>query len=117
MEYDERSEEATGYRETRRGDAHMGQAGRAGMLSGLVFPGLGQVCLKRYGRGVVVTLLAIAGLTLLISMATRDALSVISQLEMQDAAIYFQTLLDVTVEASTGPSFLHTGPLLFVVGC
>ena len=95
----------------------MRKAERAVLLSGLVFPGLGQIYLKRYGRGVVIMLLVAAGLTLLISVATRDALSLLNQLEIQGAAIDFQTLLDVAVEASTGRSGSYAGPLLLVVGC
>ena len=117
MEYDERSEEATGYRETRKRGAHMGKAGRAVILSGLIFPGLGQVYLKRYGRGVVIMLLVAIGLTLLISVATRDALSLLNQLEMQGETIDFQTLLDVTAEASAARSGSYTALFLLVAGC
>lgn len=62
-------------------------------------------------------LLAAIGLTLLISVAMRDVLSLLDQLEMQGTAMDFQTLTDVTVEAVTGRSGSHTGPLLLVIGC
>jgi len=87
------------------------------MLSGLVFPGLGQIYLKRYGRGIVVMLLVAIGLALLISVVARHALSLLNQLEMEGATIDLQTLLDMTAEASTGRSGSYTAPFLLVVGC
>ena len=95
----------------------MRRGGRAVLLSGLVFPGLGQIYLKRYGRGFVIMLLMAAGMILLISMATRDALSVLKQWELQGAAIDFQDLLNLAVETSTGRSGSYRGPLFLVVGC
>ena len=117
MEYDERREEAYGCREIRTRGAHMRRARRAVLLSGLVFPGLGQIYLKRYRPGVIIILLVVVGMILLISMAARDAFSVLKQWELQGAPIDFQDLLNVAVETSTGRSGSYMSALSFVVGC
>ena len=51
----------------------MTNATKGVLLSALVFPGLGQIALKRYQRGVVLTLATMAGLVVIVIKATREA--------------------------------------------
>ena len=95
----------------------MKKTARAALLSGLVFPGLGQISLKRYMRGAAFMLLTAGGLTLLVFKAVRDALSILNRMEIQGAVIDFQTLLNLAVESSTSLSGSYRIPLLLIVGC
>ncbi|HET8760982.1 MAG TPA: hypothetical protein VFN94_07925 [Nitrospiria bacterium] len=51
------------------------------LLSGLVFPGLGQMALKRYQRGVVFILASVAGLVVIVAQAAREAGRILDAIE------------------------------------
>jgi urease gamma subunit len=51
------------------------------LLSGLVFPGLGQIALKRYQRGVVFMLATVAGLVVIVVNAAREARRILGTIE------------------------------------
>lgn len=51
------------------------------LLSALVFPGLGQIVLKRYQRGVVLMLATVAGLVVTVAKATREARRILESIE------------------------------------
>lgn len=50
-------------------------------LSGLVFPGLGQIALKRYQRGGVLMLVTLAGLMVIVVQAAREAGRILGTIE------------------------------------
>jgi TM2 domain-containing membrane protein YozV len=54
---------------------------KGALLSGLIFPGLGQMVLKRYRRGVVLMLAVIAALTVMIMTAVQQAYAVLENIE------------------------------------
>ena len=56
---------------------------KAALLSALVFPGLGQMHLKRYVRGLIPMVLVLTGLGVLIVQATVDALQVLDKIQIQ----------------------------------
>jgi urease gamma subunit len=51
------------------------------LLSVLVFPGLGQIALKRSQRGVVLMLATLAGLVVIVVNATREAWRILETIE------------------------------------
>ena len=51
------------------------------LLSALVFPGLGQIVLKRYQRGVVLMLATVAGLVAIVATAAREAWRILETIE------------------------------------
>jgi hypothetical protein len=57
------------------------------LLSGLVFPGLGQIALKRYQRGVVFVLATVAGLVVIVINATRAAWKILETIEAEGGVI------------------------------
>jgi TM2 domain-containing membrane protein YozV len=56
---------------------------KAALLSALVFPGLGQMYLKRYVRGMIPMVLVLAGLGVLIVQAAVGALKVLDKMQIQ----------------------------------
>ncbi len=56
---------------------------KAALLSALVFPGSGQMYLKRYVRGLIPMVLVLAGLGVLIVQATVGALQVLDKMQIQ----------------------------------
>jgi len=53
------------------------------LLSGLVFPGLGQVVLKRYKRGIALMLTVSVSLTVIMTKAVQIALAILKQVDLQ----------------------------------
>ena len=82
----------------------MKQAVKGALLSGLVFPGLGQLALKRYRRGLAFMAVALAS-TIYIVKTAVDA--VLNSLPTLDPA---------AVAALPAPSGGHAGPALWVLG-
>jgi len=60
----------------------MRNALKGALLSALVWPGLGQIVLKRYVRGVLLICTALAALTLVVVKAVQYALAMLSQLDI-----------------------------------
>jgi len=56
---------------------------KAALLSALVFPGLGQMYLKRYVRGLIPMVFILTGLGVLIVQATVGALQVLDKIQIQ----------------------------------
>ncbi len=53
------------------------------LLSGLVFPGLGQIALKRYWRGFALMLAVMAGLYIIIVTAVQQAYAILDSIEAE----------------------------------
>jgi TM2 domain-containing membrane protein YozV len=65
----------------------MKRAVKAALLSALVFPGMGQMYLKRYVRGLIPMVLALAGLGVLIAQATVSALRDLEKMQIQGGLV------------------------------
>jgi TM2 domain-containing membrane protein YozV len=61
----------------------MNRAIKAALLSALVFPGVGQMYLKRYVRGLTPMVLTLTGLGVLIAQATVNALQDLEKMQIQ----------------------------------
>jgi TM2 domain-containing membrane protein YozV len=70
---------------------------KAALLSAFVFPGAGQLYLKRYWRGLVIIFLSCAGLGYMIRSATVTALNRLDDVmvKMQDGTTKLQELSDI----------------------
>ena len=65
----------------------MNKAIKAALLSALLFPGLGQMYLKRYVRGLIPMVLILAGLGLWVVDATLRALRELDRIQIQGGLI------------------------------
>jgi len=74
---------------------------KGAFLSGLVFPGLGQVVLKHYKRGIAMMLVVLAGLSIVVSEATEQAFTILEKVESQGGAIDMKTISNAATQAST----------------
>lgn len=81
----------------------MKKAIKGALLSGLVLPGLGQMVLKRYVRGVAILLASLACLGFLVAQAVEAANTVIAKIDLLNAAIDPAALLAEITE-TTGAS-------------
>ncbi len=95
----------------------MSKAIKAALLSGLVFPGTGQIFLQRYMRGIIIMGSAAAGLVITVAVVIHRAIAILSQLDMPGGVIDIQTISKLAVQASSSNTGIYRGALLLVVCC
>jgi len=91
---------------------------RAAFLSGAVFPGLGQVVLKHYVRGIALMLTVSASLVVLVKKALEQALAILEKIQWEGGSIDITAITNAATRASTN-SDSHTFNLLLflIVSC
>ncbi len=92
----------------------MTRAIKAVLLSALVFPGAGQIYLKRYRRGLIMIALALLASVMMLVKAVAAALETVSALPQTGRAIDPQAVADL-VAASTGDLLAGSRALLVLL--
>jgi len=87
---------------------------KGALLSGLVFPGLGQVMLKHYKRGAVLMLAITATLAVLIK-AVQQAFTILEKIESESGVIDMSTISSAATQASTTSDSLIFKLLLWLI--
>jgi hypothetical protein len=85
------------------------------LLSTLVFPGLGQIALKRYRRGVVLMLVTVAGLVAIVAKATREAWRILETIESEGGVIDEDAISRAIAQATAWSGNLGFNLLLFAI--
>ena len=88
---------------------------KGALLSGLVFPGLGQVILKRYKRGIALMLIVLVSLVVIVAQAVQQAFTVLENIESKGGAIDMSAISKAATQASTASASLIFWPLLFLI--
>ena len=96
----------------------MNHSAKGAFLSGAVFPGLGQVVLKHYVRGIALMLAVSASLVVLVKRAAEQALAILERIQWEGGTIDMITISKAATRASTS-SDSHTFNLLLflIVSC
>jgi hypothetical protein len=94
----------------------MKNALKGALFSGLVFPGLGQVILKHYKRGVVIMLTSSASLLIIITKAVQKAFAILEKMELDSGTIDMNMIVNAAKQSSriSGDSIFTLALLLFV---
>jgi TM2 domain-containing membrane protein YozV len=79
----------------------MNNAIRAVLLSGLVLPGLGQVVLKRYARGIFLMGMTLIFTGVIVVKAVQQALRVLNQIPLDGSPIDMGDIYRAVSQAST----------------
>ncbi len=95
----------------------MKTAVRAALLSAFVFPGLGEMYLKRYLRGLIPMILVLIGLGILIGRATVGALQVIEKMQTQGGTVDMNAISNIAAGSSTHSDPYSSLILPVIVGC
>lgn len=91
---------------------------KAALLSGLVFPGLGQVVLKRYRRGVVLMFIVLACLSIVVVKAVQQAFSILKRIELAGGTINMDAISNAVTQSSTNSdSLVFNSILLLIIVC
>jgi hypothetical protein len=91
---------------------------KGAFLSGLIFPGLGQIALKHYKRGAVIMLAVLISLSVVVVKAVQHALAILEKIESEGGAISMSTISNAATQASTtSSSLIFNLGLLLIIFC
>jgi hypothetical protein len=93
----------------------MNNAVKGALLSGLVFPGLGQLVLRQYRRGAVIMLAVLLSLAVIIVDILRQALDILEKIELQGDAIDINAISNVAAEETARSGGAMINLLMLVV--
>jgi TM2 domain-containing membrane protein YozV len=79
----------------------MNNALRGALLSGLVFPGLGQIKLKHLRRGIVLMLMVLVGFAVIVAKAVQQALTLLRSIDLSGGSVDIEAIVNATTLAST----------------
>jgi hypothetical protein len=83
----------------------MRKSTKAALLSGLVFPGLGHLVLKRYLRGAILIVVAFVALSVLITVDVQQALEVVDRIESGEVALNSDAIAAAVSESESETGF------------
>ena len=89
----------------------MTNAIKGALISGLVFPGLGQIVLRHYKRGAVIIGTVLLLLVAVIVKAVQHALAILEKIEGAGGVIDINTIVDTAGQATTNSSSTTVGIL------
>lgn len=78
----------------------MKNALKGALLSGLVFPGLGQIVLRHYKRGFFVVLAVLACLTVIVVKAAQQGAAILEKIELDGGVIDMNAISEAAAQAS-----------------
>jgi hypothetical protein len=92
---------------------------KATLLSTFVFPGAGQIYLKRYRQGLIIIAVTLAGLGYIVWQATIIALRHVDSVmsKMQGGNVDIQQLKDIVGSNPSGASLLDNVVLFVIICC
>jgi len=91
---------------------------KAALLSALIFPGVGQIKLKRYKRGIILISLVCFALITIVWMATQTAYRIMNQ-ELKSGVIDIRRIFEVSHNYAHGgvDNAYYYACFLTIVGC
>ena len=80
----------------------MRKSTKAALLSGLVFPGLGHLMLKRYLHGAILIVVALVAMSVLVNGTVNRAMDVVNRIESGEVAMDSAAIEEAVSESDTG---------------
>jgi TM2 domain-containing membrane protein YozV len=97
---------------------HMKKSLKGSLLSGLVFPGVGQISLKHKMRGIILICIILVSFGVMIAKGTQIALGVLQEIESEGGILDMQTISSVSERAvSASDSYIMHGSILLIILC
>lgn len=94
----------------------MKKAKKAAMLSGLVFPGFGQIFLKRYVRGILLILSVLAALFMIIGKATLTAHNILQE-ELHHGMPNYERASELVHKYAYGDNSYYYAGIFVIIAC
>ena len=80
----------------------MKKSAKAALLSGLVFPGIGHMYLKRYVHGIILSVGAASAVYFIASVVVKTALEVAGKIQSGGVPLDMGAIIDLVSEQSSG---------------
>lgn len=91
---------------------------KSALLSGLVFPGLGQVNLKYYKSGIALMIITSLSIVLIIVKAVQQAFIILRTIELEGGVITMSAIVNAATQASsTSNSLIFKIAFLVIILC
>jgi TM2 domain-containing membrane protein YozV len=91
---------------------------RGALWSGFIFPGAGQIVLRRYKRGIALVLTASAIVSVIVGEAVQQAFGILEKIEAEGGAINMNTVTNAAAQAVTpSQGFIFKLLLLLLILC
>jgi hypothetical protein len=91
---------------------------KGALLSGVVFPGVGQIALKQKARGTALICIILVSFGVMIAKGTQIALGVLQEIESEGGILDMQTISAVSARAvSASDSYIMHGSILLIILC
>jgi hypothetical protein len=90
---------------------------KAALLSALVFPGVGQMYLKRYVRGLIPMVLTLTGMGMLIAQATIGALQELEKIQIQSGLVDLNAVASRAAASSASGDWYSPLIMPLIVAC
>jgi TM2 domain-containing membrane protein YozV len=95
----------------------MKKAIKAALLSAFVFPGSGQMYLRKYLRGLSMMIFVLAGLGIMIGMATMNALEGLEKMQSAGGIADMNAIANLAVASSKQHGTSYDSLILILIGC
>lgn len=80
----------------------MTRSTKAALLSGLIFPGVGHIILKQYRRGPILMLLALVALSVIVTKAIKQALTVVDRINSGEIPVEAGAITELVSQPTIG---------------
>ena len=84
-------------------------------MSGLIFPGLGQVVLKHYKRGAIIIIAVLISFSIFVVEAVQLAFAILEKIQSEGGTISMNTITDAATRASAASGNLILNLALWAV--
>lgn len=96
----------------------MKNALKGALLSGLVFPGLGQIVLKQHRKGAFLIFVVLSSLIMFVTVAVQQAMAVLDKIQAGGGTLDSETIARTANQVTTNQaSLLLNLLLLFMICC
>jgi len=97
-------------------NAQMKRSSKAALLSGLIFPGIGHIVLKKYLRASVLMLFALVALSVIATGIYQRALSIVDRINSGDIPVDTAAIAEMVSNSSNGADSFIENIALIVLG-
>ena len=97
-------------------DELMTKSTKAALLSGLIFPGFGHMFLKQYIRGSILMLSTLVALSVIVTNAIKQALTIVNRINTGDVPVETGTITELVSYSASGAEDSTLNIAALVVG-
>jgi hypothetical protein len=94
----------------------MKRSSKAALLSGLIFPGIGHMVLKKYLRASVLMLSALVALSVIVTRVFQRALTIVDRINSGDIPVEAGAIAEMVSNSTSGADSLVESTAVIVLG-